>query len=456
MIFKAISRYFVIPLILTLLLLVIYSQVTSNTPLLLLSFLSIALITICNYKKDFLPIMFTLLPFASITKISPSGYTLFSIIFLLVLFIFSVKNQFNYDAKIIITVSVLFLTTLIPQFLHGLHINPGYILFFALLIFIPSYLKSLNGVYHFRKITYAFSSSLIIASSLAYFTAGIPQISKFLVSFATESTNIVRFFGFSSDPNYYGGEITAAIACLAVLILMTNKLTIKVINIVLISVLFYFGTLSISKSFIIVSIFIMFLATVSYITARSVTAVEKIVIASLMLILGTILYAQNIFGTQVSLYNERLSNVVDVNSLTTNRLTLFGDYYNYALGSFERLFIGQGYNNSYDPTLLKASHNTIIQIVYQFGVVGIVVLFSWYRRMMNIINNIDGLNKAQVLIVGILIIGLFLPWLSLDMLFSEEFIYIIALYIIGVSYVKNKDNIKVHSKQPNTSIGVAL
>jgi hypothetical protein len=81
-------------------------------------------------------------------------------------------------------------------------------------------------------------------------------------------------------------------------------------------------------------------------------------------------------------------------------------------------FLGHGFTNMMIDE--RASHSTVIQIFYQFGLLGVPVLIYWIVSFFRI--NTQGANVGKVFRLRYLMIyaGVFGPWLALDLLFFDE------------------------------------
>jgi len=89
---------------------------------------------------------------------------------------------------------------------------------------------------------------------------------------------------------------------------------------------------------------------------------------------------------------------------------------------------GMGYTEIRVPIITGDTHNILLQTLFQTGVVGLILLALWVTKLICSVplrNGIGFENKAYHLLI---LVGFFLPWLSLDMLYFNEFFYILVLY----------------------------
>lgn len=83
------------------------------------------------------------------------------------------------------------------------------------------------------------------------------------------------------------------------------------------------------------------------------------------------------------------------------------------------------------------SHNTLIQLVYQFGLIGIPFLVSWVvisLRNLFAQFNVGCVQWKHVLLVCV---GVALPWMGIDILQFDEFFLLPIYAVIGIAYSTN-------------------
>ena len=82
----------------------------------------------------------------------------------------------------------------------------------------------------------------------------------------------------------------------------------------------------------------------------------------------------------------------------------------------------------------KASHNTIIQAVYQFGIVGLPFVAAWLWRTVRDAFGFYGSAKPDLRIAAMLCIGVAMPWMGIDLLFFDEFFILPVYAAVGLAY----------------------
>lgn len=93
--------------------------------------------------------------------------------------------------------------------------------------------------------------------------------------------------------------------------------------------------------------------------------------------------------------------------------------------------LGQGFTNVIIGQ--HASHNSLIQLVYQFGILGSGLLISWFVALCKDIVGICQARDLRPLPIMILLAGALLPWLAIDILFFDELFLITTYAFIGIT-----------------------
>ena len=111
--------------------------------------------------------------------------------------------------------------------------------------------------------------------------------------------------------------------------------------------------------------------------------------------------------------------------------------------SYKLLLLGQGLTKSLVHG--SASHNTIIQIVFQLGIIGGCMLFVWMLNYYKLLIT-SRPRRGSLLAVLALGIGIFLPWLSIDLLMFDEF------FLMPVYFCMAFDWLEASQNQPRSSL----
>ena len=244
--------------------------------------------------------------------------------------------------------------------------------------------------------------------------------------------SITRRSGFYGDPNFYAAHITACMAGVQLLLSREEKRGHQLALLAIMILLIYCGLLSASKSFVFVTAG-LFLVWVPILLEKGHRA-SKFRLLIGILCAGVVILSSSAFEPLFRVIDDRFSYAANLSQLTTKRTDLWMDYLNEFAHNVPLTLLGQGYTS---VTLHGwASHNTIIQSVYQFGLLGAPLLFSWValtlkRVQRGLKNSCSNWRYTILMIVGVVV-----PWIALDILFFDEFFLLPVYVVLGSHYSK--------------------
>ena len=192
-------------------------------------------------------------------------------------------------------------------------------------------------------------------------------------------------------------------------------------------VLIYCGLLSASKSFVVV-LACLFLVWVPVLLTgghvkRGIAILAGVACAAAVMLLSAAV--QDLLRMVMS----RFSYAANVSDLTTHRSEIWRMYLHDLSYDPVLMLLGSGFTS---VTLrMKASHNTIIQGVFQFGLIGLPVLCTWLVMTLKRASGRSGCRKNAFLLMCV---GVVLPWMALDILFFDEFFLLPVYAVIGAGY----------------------
>lgn len=204
----------------------------------------------------------------------------------------------------------------------------------------------------------------------------------------TSVINVYRFTGLDADTNYFAANCSFIIASL--LFFLSNNLKFEVSNFkirIFLCIYLLLGTLSFSKTFFIALVCLVLL----YVTSNVVRDFRNLVSVALIMVAGIYLLdfvtnglIQRIFNDVIlARFIERNS---DLNSLTTGRFFIWQVYIDHWLSSAYNILFGLGMGHKFLPSF-KMQHQTFLEILYQFGVIGTLLfgsfVYSLYRHIYN-------------------------------------------------------------------------
>jgi hypothetical protein len=400
--------------------------------------LTFFLLVLFSPSELFLPIMLFYLPWSTIMKISPGSFSFYTIIaplYLIVLLLGLKRKQvITLSTTNILIVVMIFVFTLSVKLFSSYSIEPSYLMFMMMLIFIPTYIVNFKNQIVFENCISFLVVGTITASMSSEILMKYSHMVHYINVYELSQVGLVRLSGFYGDPNFYATHILAAIGGLLIIAIWKGKagLFLCLFGVV---VLTFFGMKSVSKMFLIILILIITIWIIAVLLLRGKIGKKISIIISL--IIGIIYVLSSTFFTEeINYYMVRFSMIQDTESLTTGRSDTNLNYVLYFLENPNSLFFGVGYTNIL-PSFDIGSHNSILQTIYQFGLIGTVFILLWLLKLRNVfyikIKESIGISKKLLLLVFAIVC--FLPWLALDILFFDEFFYISILFFVGRDYI---------------------
>ncbi len=247
----------------------------------------------------------------------------------------------------------------------------------------------------------AYIISVILSSCYAMLFRNASQLKTLIGSetVAYWGSSLSRFRGLFRDPNYYMTTVLIALALLIVLCL--NRHITKLQFIILTPFLVVFGTLSYSKTFIIVLAVCVLLFLALLIKKKYYLPA----FGSLLAIgLGGAVLANTLFA--VTIY--RITSSDSLYDLTTGRSALLLEYFEEITRSVQILFFGEGLSAE---VLTRGTHNLYLEIVFYMGLVGLIFMLLYFGSCVRMVlrrfecedRNPNGVLKYTVLIVFVLL-----------------------------------------------------
>ena len=410
-----------------------YAQIHKNRILVFLCLwlflLYIAYTCIHNYE---LPVLLFYLPWTALLRFSPDSISFYTLALLMVGCVEIVKNKFqlkNYYVSIALVIAVL---SLLAKIISGYRLTNSYLMFLAMLVLFPM-LDFENRGYDFYWLTVSFAIGIIIAALTAERFAGYPNIAQYIK--VDSYLSITRRCGFYGDPNFYTAHITAAIAGCLVLVADGQRRARTAVLLVLAAVLVYCGFLSGSKSFFLIWVFLMILWVIEICQTKGKLTRKAALILGLLVFLVYVA-SSSLFRDKIDVILTRFSWADNASELTTGRTDLWKIYLTAIFDSPRLLLLGQGFTNVLIAP--RASHNTLIQLVYQFGIFGGTLLVAWQWGLYREIIGRQRLADVKAIRTAMLAAGAILPWIALDILFFDELFLIPAYVYIGIQELCSK------------------
>lgn len=382
-----------------------------------------------------LPILLFFLPWSSLLRLSPDQISFYTVGLVLVCAISVVRSGFMLKKRYIMIGMALLLITLLSQLISGSALSLSYLCFMMLIFLLPSVQQENTGKkYNFYWASVFFAVGIILAAFCAQQFVGYSNIKKYIV--VDSYLTITRWCGFYSDPNFYTAQITAALSGVLFLILHSNGK--KIIGLSCLSVLLiYCGMLSGSKSFLLVFICIMAVWLILLFRMRGKGSIKLLIYGMLMLV-TVFIASSTVFKNLLDIMITRiLLGDQTLNGFTTGRIEIWKNYINEIFHNAKILLVGNGMKNALVEG--RASHNTIIQSVFQFGFLGVPFMIAWCWNFMQL-SSLKGIRKHNRLGgLLMLIVGCTVPWLAIDVLFFDDFFIVQWFLQIGFQFVVTGD-----------------
>ena len=407
-------------------------QVLGNTVGLIAVMLLFGAIVVLAAVKDMaIPLLMFFLPWSPLIKLVPGSTSMYTIALIAVLLVFLVRNSKKFAILHIFPAALLFVLTIIVKTVTDSAISGSYILFFMCMILFPLAASEREREYDFYSLVIFFSVGIITAALSARFLMIFPTISQYID--VIEYNTLTRFSGYYGDPNFYSAHITAAIAGSILLLFNETKVLRKLTVYLMIAVLLYCGFLSVSKSFALI-LFCMVLLWVLEVLFRKGRISSKVMMLAALFIGGAYVLSSILFTDLIDMMMDRFVGAGNsLSDLTTRRSDLWLNY----LRTFEEEPMTLVFGKGFTEELVKGrgSHNIVIQIVYQFGIVGALLTLVWlFEYCRSMLENVR-LKTPHIVQILILIGGSFGPWLGLDLLMFDEFFIMPFFVVLGILYL---------------------
>jgi len=293
--------------------------------------------------------------------------------------------------------------------------------------FVLCYREQIN----LKKFTLIFVVSVLLSSILSLFTDKIETLHDLVGKFSSYDS-VRRYTGLDRDPNFYSVSLLVPLATLMNFYL-NNNLKWYIFFPLAVS-LIVFGLLTLSKSFLLgfVIILILFMILVLKRNVKKGLIFDGCILVSLIL-LCIIFYDKIILI--FNRFNIDSDDTTTINDITTGRLNIWKDYFNYFINNPIDFLFGNGFG---ERILEKSSHNTIIQGICSVGLIGIIYLTVLFVLFIirEIKENFNFSNYLPLIIFFILS-------MALDYFTSTSAICYLIMGLISINYKnENKDQNK--------------
>ena len=246
----------------------------------------------------------------------------------------------------------------------------------------------------------------------------------------TSSFNTLRFWGIDFDTNFFSENCAFIVACLLFFLTNADLFNInKKRSFMFLMIYLVLGVATFSKTF-----FVCLILIVGYFFCSDLPRKIGLLVATIIISIG-LFYILNeatggmLYATIVGRFVEK-GNSID--SITTGRAHIWMSYINDWVSSYKKILFGVGMANKKLLSLNKMHHQTYIEILYQFGIVGSCIflyyLYSIYnglKKKLPII--IEKVRSRYLGIACIMIFGLTLGQFAFDSIIPQIVLSFIML-----------------------------
>ncbi len=403
------------------------AQILGNSLLILSTcFLFLLLTAGASLHKEALPVLLFFLPWSTLLKLTPDSKSFYTIALILVCVIQFIRSKLSVNSLCLLSAILIFALSITSKLMDGSGLSFSYLMFLVMLVLFPNLCREKS---EFSTLTLFFSTGIFLAALAAKNFAALPLIGRYITIHSGEG--VLRYSGFYGDANFYSAHISAAIAALSLMILKEKHRLHRFFCGAMIFALLYCGSLAASKAFFL-TICLLFLMWFPLVM-RKKSWRFRIIALLLLLISGMSIL---VFGWLDTLF-FRLQNISNLSSLTTGRTELWMDYLRSLITEPKVFLLGVGLSGGKLHGV--SSHNTILQALYQLGLLGSGAMAAWMLAFLH-----EALPSKwyrtfpQALMLAI---GCFLPWMALDLLFFDEFFLLPLFWAAGCQYAMKGEDI---------------
>lgn len=336
-------------------------------------------------------------------------------------FVALIKNKMTLNIYQIVLTALIAILTAVAKMVQGNEITNSYLFFIMMLLLLPCITKCVSCD-SFGDTTVFFALGIITAALSAQQLVVFHNIAQYIT--VDSYLTITRLSGYYGDPNFYSAHITACLAGILMLLSREKDRLRQAVLIIAAVLLLYCGMLSASKMFVVV-LACLFLFWIPVLMEKGGRGNSRVRMLVGLICAGGIFISSSVFKELLQIIDDRFAYAANVSQLTTGRTDIWKNYINEFLENIDVTLLGEGYS----PVIIKgrASHNTVIQGVFQFGLIGLPLIAAWmYFFLKDIFKSAEN-TKTDWKYAELMCVGTVLPWMSLDILFFDEF-FLVSLY----------------------------
>ena len=397
----------------------------------------LALVAWSAIKGMAFPVILFFLPFAALLKMQPGQTSFFTVALLVVYLIYLAIGHRRISIIHVVPSAILIGLCLFVKMLFEYEIGSDFIVFALSLLLVPFVSLEFGKRYDFFWLTLFFAIGIVLAAISSLYLRRFSTIAQYIEYL--ELFGVVRHAGYYGDPNFYSAHVSAALAGVMILLLNNSSKKKMVLLILLLLLLTYCGFLAVSKTFFLIAACLFLLFFLEFMFKRGKLTIKLLLILTFAIGIAFLL-SSTAFVDLIDMIISRFARDSNISDFTTGRTDIWLKYLREFNEDTILLMLGKGYTG----VLLfeKASHNTIIQAIYQFGLAGCVFLVLWIVCLVRTCLSGVKIRRNYFTQICIVLIGTIGPWMALDMLFFDE-IFLIPMYVFaGIISIAKQNEIK--------------
>ena len=403
------------------------------------------LVVWATIKGMALPVLMFFLPFSTLLKTSPGEKSFFTIALLVVYIISLVLGHRKIGVVHAIPAGILAGLCLFVKTLYNYNLDSSFVLFVFSLMVVPFVAIEFGKKYDFYWLTLFFAVGIVFAAISSMYLVQFPSIARYIERL--ELFGVVRRSGYYGDPNFYSAHISAAISGVLVLVANNTSRARTVSLTVMLVALAYCGLLAVSKMFSVILICLSLFFILEILFKRGRMSAKALLLLT-FLVAVVFLVSMATSSQLIEMILSRFGASSNLSDFTTGRTDVWIEYFRAFKEDTLLLLLGRGYTKVLVAT--KASHNTFIQQIFQFGLVGCVIFAGWIVCLLRILLKNVKIKRNHFAMVCILLAGAIGPWMALDILFGDE-LFLMPMYVgVGLAYIANKNGIPLFADNNKT------
>lgn len=391
----------------------------ANLPILILAVVGVACVSMLLSKlTEATCLLFYFTPFSYILVYNQYNVYILIVMAYIIAVLLKRKNPMGVLTSVFLMAFCICFASSETSLNIGRFIHP---ILLMLLIFVCQFTQKKD----YKSAVIYFTIGFIISAIMGFFKDQIPLIQSVLTSDmlyiagVETSMSIIRYSGLSYDPNFF-----ALTDCMLISILLFSDKHISLVKVIALIFLSIVGLFTFSKSYVL----LLAIIGVIYVLKNNKNPFRTLSFVMVTFV-GLLLIDKYSDIKVLSLIEARFTSVDGANDFTTGRLDLWMRYLDYIFDNVKCLFLGEGFNAL---SLGKAVHNTYIDFIYRFGLLGTglwIGYFVWCKRFVDR----AGGKKSSINVAGVVfLLGiLFLSAFHFQQLWCCIFLAMIAPYLNG-------------------------